>query len=96
LAARIVSGIVEASYIGRPNDAAYRRRAAPAEPALGALDEVLPDEAPPADPPLPPPPPPPPPLCAKPGTGDSRTATSTDLQDNEWDIGKNSFRSQRR
>jgi hypothetical protein len=63
---------------------------APAEPALGAPDVALPDEAPPADPPLPPPLPPPP-LCAKPGTGDSRTATISNLQDNEWDIGKTPF-----
>jgi hypothetical protein len=75
---------------------------APAEPALGApgaAPDAPPADVPPADPPPaepPVPPPPPPPLCARTGKGESRLAMTSNLNGNEQDIGRNSFRGQRR
>jgi hypothetical protein len=65
---------------------------APAAPALGAAP-VAPDaplaDPPPADPPpADPPPPPPPPPAANTDTGARRAATTSNLNDNEQDIGR--------
>jgi hypothetical protein len=58
-----------------------------AAPAAAPLDDAPPADPPPAPPAPPPRPPPPPPPCARADIGDSRTATRSNLL-NEQGIGK--------